>query len=125
MPLKCDKNAGRTESPLFYQMTPQGLIFKIHVQPKSSRNMIAGSHGDALKIKITAPPVHGAANEMCLAFLSKCLNVRKSSLAVISGQNGRTKMIRVQAKGSSSFEGEMKQLKELLISLASGLSKSS
>ena len=86
--------------------------------------MIAGTHGDALKIKITALPVRGAANEMCLAFLSKCLSVRKSSLVVISGQNGRTKMIRVQSKGNPSLDSEMNQLKELLISLASGLSKS-
>jgi uncharacterized protein (TIGR00251 family) len=45
---------------------PEGLIFKITVQPKSSKNEIAGLYGDALKIKLTAPPVEGAANRMCI-----------------------------------------------------------
>lgn len=71
----------------------EGVQFKIVVLPKSSRNMIAGLHGDALKVKITAPPVEGAANKMCLGFLSKLLKTPPSSLEIISGPSTKTKQI--------------------------------
>ena len=70
-----------------------GLAFKIAVQPRASRNQVAGLKGDALKIKLTAPPVDGAANKACLQFLAKTLGVPKSSLAILSGESSRTKRI--------------------------------
>ena len=48
----------------------EGIIIKIHVLPKSSRNQISGVHRDALKLKITSPPVEGAANKMCIQYLA-------------------------------------------------------
>lgn len=72
---------------------PEGIVITIFVQPRASRNVIAGLHGDALKIKLTAPPVDNAANKMCLQFLAKCLNISKSSLEIVSGQTSRKKQI--------------------------------
>lgn len=72
-----------------------GIVFKVFVLPKSSKNMISGLYEDALKIKLTAPPVDGAANKMCLKFLSKCLKVSKSSLEIVSGHTGRSKQVRL------------------------------
>jgi uncharacterized protein len=72
---------------------PCGLVVKIFVQPRSSRNEAVGMHGDALKIRLTAPPVDGEANKTCIDFLSKRLNVSKSSIEIISGRTGRTKQI--------------------------------
>lgn len=71
----------------------EGIIFKIVVLPKSSQNRVSGLHGDALKIKITAPPVEGSANKMCVSFLSKLLKTPKSSLEIVSGPSARTKQI--------------------------------
>ncbi|MBW1752297.1 MAG: DUF167 domain-containing protein, partial [Deltaproteobacteria bacterium] len=48
------------------QENSDGITFKVYIQPRSSKNMIAGLHGDALKIKLKAPPVDGAANKMCI-----------------------------------------------------------
>ncbi|MFP4584222.1 MAG: DUF167 domain-containing protein, partial [Desulfococcaceae bacterium] len=62
-----------------------GLAFKVRVQPKSARNQIVGLHEDALKVKLTAPPVDGAANKACVAFLAKTLGVSKSSVEIVSG----------------------------------------
>jgi len=78
---------------LFLQENPQGIILKVFVQPKSSKNMITGIYSDALKIKLTAPPVDGAANKMCIKFLAKCLKVPKTSLEIISGHASRTKYL--------------------------------
>jgi hypothetical protein len=73
-----------------------GISFKIRVQPKSSRNQILGTQGDALKMKVTAPPVEGAANKACIELLAKALGVPKSCLEITSGHAGRDKRILVQ-----------------------------
>lgn len=78
---------------------PEGLVVTIFVQPRASKNKIAGLHGDALKIKLTAPPVDNAANKLCVQYLAKCLKVSKSSLAIISGHTSRTKRVLVRAAG--------------------------
>jgi len=97
------------------QEKPEGIVFKIFVQPRSSKNMIAGLYGDALKIKITSPPVDGAANEMCIKYLSKCLNISKSSLEIISGHTGRTKQILLKYDEKRDDPEYLKSLvKELL-----------
>jgi uncharacterized protein (TIGR00251 family) len=83
---------------LFLQENPQGIFFKVFVQPKSSKNMITGIYCDALKIKLTAPPVDGAANKMCIKFLAKCLKVPKTSLEIISGHTSRTKYVLYKQK---------------------------
>ena len=72
---------------------PEGMVFKVLIQPRSSKNMIAGLHGDALKIKLTAPPVDNAANQMCIKFLAKSLEVSKSSLEIVAGHTSRNKQV--------------------------------
>jgi uncharacterized protein (TIGR00251 family) len=72
---------------------PSGLAFRVHVQPRSSRNQVVGVHGDALKVKLTAPPVEGAANSACIAFMADALGVAKSALSIISGHTGRRKTL--------------------------------
>lgn len=73
-----------------------GLTFKIRVQPRSSRNMVVGLLGDALKVKLTAPPVAGAANAMLIEFLARCLGVSRSAVEIRAGQTGRTKQILIR-----------------------------
>jgi hypothetical protein len=69
---------------------------RIRAQPKASKTELAGEHGDALKIRIAAPPVDGEANRELLRFLAKRLHVPASSIRVISGESGRNKVIEVQ-----------------------------
>lgn len=82
---------------LWKKQTPEGLIFKAFIQPKSSKNEIAGLQGDALKIKLTAPPVEGAANKMCIEFLAKILKIRKSDVIIVRGQSSRSKQILIRS----------------------------
>jgi uncharacterized protein (TIGR00251 family) len=77
----------------FIKESPRGVVVKVFVQPRSSRNSIEGIHGDALKIRLKAPPVDGAANKMCISFLAKCIGVSKSTVEVLSGHASRTKRI--------------------------------
>jgi uncharacterized protein (TIGR00251 family) len=80
----------------YIQKKQDGLIFKIFVLPRSSKNMISGIYGDAVKLKLTAPPVDGAANKMCVKFLAKHLNIPKSCLEIVSGHASRTKVVLVR-----------------------------
>lgn len=68
-----------------------GVVLQVQVQPRSSRNLIVGLQGDALKIKLTSPPVEGAANKACCAYLAKLFGVAKSSVELIAGDKSRKK----------------------------------
>ena len=91
-----------------------GILLKIFVQPRSSKNMIIGLHGDALKIKLTAPPVDGAANKMSIQYLAKIFKIPKSSLNIISGQTSRKKTVLIKYKNDDNSQTERKRLKGLI-----------
>jgi uncharacterized protein len=75
--------------------SPNGVTFAVKVQPRAKRNAITGELGDALKLALTAPPVDGKANEACIEFFAKLLNLPRSSVTIASGQTSRNKVIRV------------------------------
>ncbi|UCG80738.1 MAG: YggU family protein [Desulfobacterales bacterium] len=93
---------------LWIQETPEGVIFKAIIQPRGARNEIVGLRGDALKIRLTASPVQGAANKMCMEFLAKSLKVRKSDVEIIRGQGSRTKQILVRRVSPRRIESLLK-----------------
>ena len=89
-----------------------GLAFKVRVQPKSARNQIVGLHEDALKVKLTAPPVDGAANKACVAFLAKTLGVSKSSVEIVSGHKDRNKVVAVMVPEGKDKNDYLRKLKK-------------
>lgn len=74
----------------------EGASFAVRVQPRASRNAVAGEIGGALKIALTTPPVEGRANLACIEFLAGLFHVSRSSVELLSGQTGRNKVIRVR-----------------------------
>jgi uncharacterized protein (TIGR00251 family) len=90
----------------------QGIVFKVFVQPRSSINKIVGIYRDALKISITAPPVGGAANHMCIKFLAKRLAIAPRLLEIISGHTGRTKEILLHSDDSQPSEYELERFRQ-------------
>jgi hypothetical protein len=75
---------------------PGGLAFQVKVLPRSARNMTAGLQGEVLRLKLTAPPVEGAANRMCIEYLAERLGTSKSALEIVSGQSARLKLVFVR-----------------------------
>ncbi len=71
------------------------MKIKIYVQPNASRSEIVGLHGDALKIKIKAPPVDGEANQELIRFLSELLKIPQKKISLKHGQTGRNKWIEI------------------------------
>lgn len=72
------------------------LLLAVYIQPRASRDEIAGTHGDALRIRITAPPVDGAANTALCRFLADLFDVPRSAISVESGETGRRKTVRIR-----------------------------
>jgi uncharacterized protein (TIGR00251 family) len=97
---------------LFIRKHSGGIVFKVLLQPRSSKNMIVGLHGDSIKLKVTAPPVEGAANKMCVKFLAKRLSVSPSSLEIISGQGSRTKKILLKSEQTPPSAEESRHLEQ-------------
>ena len=89
---------------VFLKETGNGVIFHIHVVPKSAKNECAGIQGDAIKLKLTAPPVEGQANDACIRFLSDLLSVKKNQVTIISGHKSRKKTVAIQGKGKKEIE---------------------
>ena len=71
------------------------LTFKVRVVPRASRTEIVGEHGGALRVRIAAAPVDGAANEELVRFLARALKVPRNAVVVIGGQTSRLKSIAV------------------------------
>jgi hypothetical protein len=70
----------------------------IHVQPRASRTEVAGRHGDAIKIRLKAPPVDGAANAELITFLAQQLGVSRSAVRIVRGETSRRKLVEVVDK---------------------------
>lgn len=104
---------------LYLKKHAKGVTFKVRVQPRGKKNTVVGLLDDALKIKITAPPVDGAANLLCIKFLSNLLKVPKSALEIISGQTSRIKMIRLTISKQRDLAAAINRLNSL-VNLAKG-----
>lgn len=74
---------------------PGGIRIRIHVQPRASQTAIAGRHGDALKIRVAAPPVDDAANDALLDFLAAKLSVPRRAVGLSRGAASREKTVTV------------------------------
>jgi len=69
--------------------------FAVHVQPRASRSAIEGLHGGALKVRLHAPPVDGAANDALVVLLADALGVPRRAVRVVAGGSSRRKVVEV------------------------------
>ncbi len=75
---------------------PGGVRIQVHVQPRASRTEVVGLHGDALKIRLAAPPVDGAANQALIEFLADKLGVPRRNVRLVAGVSARRKVVEVE-----------------------------
>jgi uncharacterized protein (TIGR00251 family) len=85
---------------LIVQDTKDGVVLTVHIQPKASTTECVGIHGDAIKIRVAAPPVDGAANDKLIQFIARRLSIPTASVRIHSGASGRHK--RVLIKGATA-----------------------
>ncbi len=80
----------------------EAVRFAVRVQPRASRSEVAGVHGDALKIRLAAPPVDGAANEALVRLLAELLGVPRRAVRIESGLGSRSKIVEVDGVGADA-----------------------
>lgn len=81
----------------FFRWEDGDLLLNLHVQPRASRDEFGGPHGDALKLRITAPPVDGKANAHLVRFLATTFDVPRGNIELLTGTTGRRKTFRIRA----------------------------
>ena len=74
---------------------PSSATIKVRVQPKASKNEVLGYQGDTLRLRVTAPPEGGKANEAVISLLAEVLGVAKSQISILQGYASRNKLVAV------------------------------
>ncbi len=72
---------------------PGGVRLTVQIQPRASRTEVVGLHGDALRIRLSAPPVDGAANDALVRYLAERLEVARGAITLVSGRSSRRKVV--------------------------------
>jgi uncharacterized protein (TIGR00251 family) len=85
----------------FCAVSTDGIILSLHIQPRASKNEICGVQDNSLKIRLTSPPVDGAANKLCREFLAGLFKVSKSAVEIISGETSRHKRVRISCSDTA------------------------
>jgi len=79
-----------------YKLSEGKVIFKVYVVPRASRTELVGGYNGALRIRLAAPPVDGAANEELIQLLAKTFKVARSSVRIVRGQSARLKQVSIE-----------------------------
>jgi uncharacterized protein (TIGR00251 family) len=101
----------RPDHPL-YVVNSDDIVLTLHIQPRASKNEVCGVQDNALKIRLTSPPVDGAANKLCREFLAELFDVPKSAVKIISGETSRHKRVRIS-------DSDIARLAQIVESIAS------
>jgi uncharacterized protein (TIGR00251 family) len=76
--------------------TPDGIRLCVHVQPGAKRSAVIGTHGDALKIAVQAPPSEGKANEAVVALIAEAFHVSPRRVMLAAGHSSRRKVVKIE-----------------------------
>lgn len=87
-----------------YSEDYRGLTFAVRVVPRASRSEIAGEYNGALRVRIAAPPVEGAANRELIRLLAKTFKLPANAIAIVSGVGSKSKIVRVQGADAIKLE---------------------
>jgi len=104
LPANCQ--AMSRPEPSLCTVTKDGILLNLHIQPRASKNEVCGLQDNALKIRLTSPPVDGAANKLCREFLADLFAVPKSAVEIVSGETSRHKRVRI----CSADPGRLQQI---------------
>jgi len=88
-------------------MAGSGVIIDVRVIPRASKSQIAGTRQDALLVRLCAPPVDGAANDELIRLLSETLDVPQRNIEIVTGQQSRTKRVRITGVTRAAVEEKL------------------
>lgn len=93
--------------PAWLRENAAGVVLTLHIQPGAKTTTLAGQHGEALKIRLAAPPVDGRANAALIDFLAETLAVPRARVSLISGHSARAKRIRIEGLGAAEVAARL------------------
>jgi uncharacterized protein len=93
-----------------YDVVDDAVVLHVHVQPGAGRSAIVGRHGDALKVRVAAPPVDDRANDAAGAILAETFGVANGAVELIAGQKSRIKRFRIRGLDLDEIEGQVHQI---------------
>jgi len=91
------------------QTTGPDVILDLHIQPGAKKTEVAGLHGDALKIRLAAPPVDGKANEALIRFLADKVGCSKAAVGIVSGETSRSKRVRIRGVAAEAVRAALEK----------------
>jgi uncharacterized protein len=90
-------------NPIDISETPGGCIVSLLIQPRASKNELVGILNGNLKVRLTSPPVDGAANSLCIDFFAKILKTPRSRIQIVAGAASRHKRLGVEGVSPEEF----------------------
>jgi len=90
-----------------YDVERDALVLHVHVQPRAGRTAVVGRHGNAVKIRVAAPPVDDRANAACAALLADLVGVPAASVELVGGARSRLKRFRLPGVEPEVLEGRL------------------
>jgi uncharacterized protein (TIGR00251 family) len=94
-------------APWIVSEDAEGVTIALRVIPRARRSEVTGLHAGALKVRLAAPPVEGAANEALVAFLAAALGVRSRDVHLVSGEHSRSKLVRVDGLDAATVKARL------------------
>ncbi len=91
-----------------FDVASDGLVLRLQVHPGAGKEGVVGVHGDALKVRVVAPPESGRANEAVLSLLSRLLGVDRSALTMTAGEGSRRKRVKVEGMESADLDKRLR-----------------
>lgn len=85
----------------------ESVIIRVRLTPRSSRNAVVGRTDGVFRIKLTAPPVEGKANQALIAFLAKALRIPKRAIGIVSGEKSREKTLSIEGLTAMEVESAL------------------
>lgn len=95
--------------PAMFHQSRDGITFNVKVIPRAARNEIVGVEGDAVKVRLNAPPVEGRANEALVKFFAQELGVARAQVEILRGDTSRHKVVRVRGVALAKIQELLKK----------------
>jgi uncharacterized protein (TIGR00251 family) len=93
-----------------YERRDDGVVLSVHAQPGAGRTQITGRHGQALKVRVAAPPEHGRANQALVELLAEEFDVEAGKVSLVAGDKSRTKRFLLAGVDADAFERTLSEL---------------
>jgi len=91
----------------FARDVPDGCTLSVRVHPGAKRDAVTGTHADAIKIALSAPPVDGRANDALIAFIAEQLRLPRTRIALLSGVSSRSKVLHITGKSAAEVQAAL------------------